>query len=235
MEDFAIAVTRTLQSGRTRCCLTRMFIVVVSCWPLLRLDCTSCYRRALPRAIARIIFSFVLEFVRSPVCYRVDWALRFLFFSGVYAYIVVAVGAQPSVLCLGLSIRHTFARDFRLGGVCIYAPTCACAFTHTGTQPYIHTVLRNIRALIRNAHSTKHAYVPLTSRSHGRLQQILIRHAMTRMLDNRCWSPFRRPPKAAAIMANLVPPQPREIMRAWDLLGIYLWSRSKSQGFIYLP
>ena len=35
------------------------------------------------------------------------------------------------------------------------------------------------------------------------------------------WSPFRRPPQAAAIFVKRVPPRRRRLLNRWDLLGIY--------------
>ena len=35
------------------------------------------------------------------------------------------------------------------------------------------------------------------------------------------WSPFRRPPKAAAIFVKRVPPRRRRLLSRWDLFGIY--------------
>ena len=40
-------------------CLTPLIIPVVSCWPFVRLDCTSRFRRALPRAMQSIAVAFV--------------------------------------------------------------------------------------------------------------------------------------------------------------------------------
>ena len=35
------------------------------------------------------------------------------------------------------------------------------------------------------------------------------------------WSPFRRPPQAAAIFVKRVPPRRRRLLSRWDLFGIY--------------
>ena len=40
-----------LRPCRIRPCVTPLIIAVVSCWPFVRLDCTSRFRRALPRAM----------------------------------------------------------------------------------------------------------------------------------------------------------------------------------------
>ena len=105
--------------------------------------------------------------------------------------------------------------------------------TYAGMPVHAHTcaLLHNMRMLPRSAHETMHEYVPSPLRSHCRLELILISFSSTRLPQSKSWSPFRRPPTAAAMAANVVPPQPRQIMYEWDLLGTYLGRRSKSQGF----
>ena len=41
------------------------------------------------------------------------------------------------------------------------------------------------------------------------------------IVDVEYCSPFRRPPRAAAIFAKLVPPRRRRVFCKWDLFGIY--------------
>ena len=87
---------------------------------------------------------------------------------------------------------------------------------------------------VEGNHNVGHM-VKITSLSRLRhvCQPGLASYLLIRALGSKSWSPFRRPPEAAAMIIKPVPPQPRPTMGERDLLGIYLWSRSKSQGFTY--
>ena len=128
-----------------------------------------------------------------------------------------AVHAHALELPMHACTRPAIYVPSHIRGMPVHAHTCA--------------LLRNMRMLPRSTHETMHEYVPSPLRSHCRFELILISFSSTRLPQSKSWSPFRRPPTAAAMAANAVPPQPRQIMYEWDLLGTYLGGRSKSQGF----